>query len=170
MQVSRFLNGIKHVPEGALVLLMGIMLADMLLGVVSRYVMRHPFFWIEDVGSLSLLWITFIGGALAVKRGAHFALTAVAEMMPPQVARAMRIASCLLMAVFSVALMVTGVSLMRIAEGAKSPGLDIPLAPLYVVVPLGGALMLIYSLSLAVGYLKPAAAESADPHQEPEQR
>src|SRR5437899_10144509 len=70
---------------------------DMLAGVFLRYVMtqltarfdlpRVDFFWVEEVGEYALSWMTFIGAALGIPRGTHFAVHLLIERFPPGVRR-----------------------------------------------------------------------------------
>src|SRR3989442_6496339 len=70
---------------------------DMLAGVFLRYVMtqltarfdlpRVDFFWVEEVGEYALSWMTFIGAALGIPRGTHFAVHLLIERFPPSVRR-----------------------------------------------------------------------------------
>src|SRR5205807_1779839 len=76
------------------------------VGVFLRYVMTWlsasfdlpsiRFFWVEEVGEWSLAWLTFIGAALGIRRGTHFAVHILVERFPVPVRRAVFAAHCLL--------------------------------------------------------------------------
>ena len=78
------LSWIGAIPHVVVTLLMIVIIVDMLVGVFLRYVMTWVsatfdlpsirFFWVEEVGEWSLAWLTFIGAALGVRRGIHFAV------------------------------------------------------------------------------------------------
>ena len=61
---------------------------DLLLGVFSRYVLDRTFVWYDEVARACFIWLVFLGAAVAVKRGAHFGLHIVVDMLPPQLKRA----------------------------------------------------------------------------------
>src|SRR5204863_6142018 len=60
--------------ERVCIALMVVLVADVFLGVWSRYVMRATFQWYDEVARLCFVWMIFLGAALAVRRGAHFRL------------------------------------------------------------------------------------------------
>ena len=87
------LSWIGAIPHVVITLLMIVIIVDMLVGVFLRYVMTWVsatfdlpsirFFWVEEVGEWSLAWLTFIGAALGVRRGIHFAVHLVIDRFPP---------------------------------------------------------------------------------------
>src|SRR5438034_10434912 len=90
--------------------LMIVAMVDMLVGVFLRYVMTWVsatfdlpsvrFFWVEEVGEWSLAWLTFIGAALGVRQGIHFAVHIVINRFPPGLRMAVVVAQCLLIVAF----------------------------------------------------------------------
>ena len=56
----------------------------LLVGVVSRYVFGKPIVWSDEVVSLSFIWLTMLGSAIAVHRNEHLRLTLFVDLMPPQ--------------------------------------------------------------------------------------
>src|SRR5690348_7737934 len=68
-------------------------IADMLAGVVLRYVVSRitayfdwpnvDFFWVEEVGEFALTWVTMLGAALGIVHGTHFNLQVVTHRLPP---------------------------------------------------------------------------------------
>lgn len=56
--------------------------ALLMLQVVSRYVFAAPLFWTEELGRLAMLWMTFIGAAIAAREGTHIALDVVVARIP----------------------------------------------------------------------------------------
>lgn len=45
-----------------------------LIGVFTRYVMNDALAWIEELARFSMIWLTWIGAGLALRRGAHLAV------------------------------------------------------------------------------------------------
>ena len=86
------LRWVAKVPQVAVTVLMLIAMTDMLAGVFLRYVMtqltarfglpRVDFFWVEEVGEYALSWMTFIGAAIGIPRGTHFAVHLLIERFP----------------------------------------------------------------------------------------
>src|SRR5260370_7309659 len=91
--------------------LMIVAMVDMLVGVFLRYVVTWisatfdlpsvRFFWVEEVGEYSLAWLTFIGAAIGIRRGTHFAVHIVTDKLPPPLPPAITLAPYLPLTRFS---------------------------------------------------------------------
>ena len=53
----------------------------LLVGVVSRYVFAYPVIWIDEIVSLSFLWVAMLGAVLAIDRNEHLRLNVFVEML-----------------------------------------------------------------------------------------
>ena len=65
--------------------------------VCTRYLLGISFDWFEEGGRYLGVFITFLGAGIGVKRGVHFSMDAVVSLLPPPLAKALRVA----VAVFS---------------------------------------------------------------------
>src|SRR5438094_8070667 len=109
---------IGAIPAVFITVLMIVVIVDMLVGVFLRYVMTWisatfdlpsvRFFWVEEVGEWSLAWLTFIGAALGIRRGTHFAVHILVERFPVPVRRAVLTTQCLLIIAFGALVAVYG--------------------------------------------------------------
>src|ERR1700761_1904442 len=76
---------ISAVPRFAVTALIILAIANLLLGVILRYFVGAitdwldidpiPFTWVEEVGELSLAWLTLIGAAIGIQTRSHFTLS-----------------------------------------------------------------------------------------------
>ncbi|MSQ73810.1 MAG: TRAP transporter small permease [Betaproteobacteria bacterium] len=53
-----------------------------LLGVFTRYVLNDALAWTEELARYSMIWLTWLGGGLAIRRGAHIAVEFVTDALP----------------------------------------------------------------------------------------
>ena len=60
---------------------MALLVLDVLLGVVSRYVMGSQVPWTEELAGLLLVWSSFFGIALAFNSRAHLGIDLIVNMM-----------------------------------------------------------------------------------------
>jgi tripartite ATP-independent transporter DctM subunit len=51
-------------------------------GVVARYVFHRPLTWSDEIAIILFLWLSMLGSAVALRRGAHMRLTLVVEQLP----------------------------------------------------------------------------------------
>lgn len=150
------LSWIGAIPHVVITLLMVVVIVDMLVGVFLRYVMTWlsatfdlptiRFFWVEEVGEWSLAWLTFIGAALGVRRGAHFAVHLVIERFPPALRTAILAGQCQLIVVFGALVAVFGWQVTELNSHSYSPALVLNLRWLYLSSVVGGVLIAVYGL------------------------
>jgi tripartite ATP-independent transporter DctM subunit len=62
--------------------LLSLIVVLLLGGVVARYVFALPVVWIDEIVSLSFLWLAMLGSVIAMHRNEHLRLTLVVERVP----------------------------------------------------------------------------------------
>lgn len=148
-------RGIAWLPHIVVTALMLVAMVDMLAGVFLRYVMTRVtaaldlapvrFFWVEEIGEYALAWLTFIGAAIGIRRGTHFAVHLVVDHLPAGLRRAIRTGHYLLLIGFGVLLAVFGWQVSELNSQSFSPALDLNLRWLYLSSVVGGVLIALYS-------------------------
>ncbi len=142
------LRCVSLVPRMVLVILMVIMLVDMMLGVFFRYVVGQALPWSEEVGTLCLIWLTFIGGAVGVTRGSHFSIHLFLDSLGPRGQRIVRTAIALLIVLFGLILAPYGYQAAAANATSETPGLGISMAYQYASAAVGGILIVCYAAGL----------------------
>jgi TRAP-type C4-dicarboxylate transport system permease small subunit len=160
---------IRSLPHVVVTVLMLVAMADMLAGVFLRYVMTWVsatfdlpsvrFFWVEEIGEYSLAWLTFIGAAIGIRRGTHFAVHIFTERLPARMRRALAIGENLLLAAFGGLLAVFGWQVSELNSQSYSPALNLNLRWLYLSSVVGGILIVVYSVAGLVDPEPPAGAK-----------
>src|SRR5215813_6385805 len=107
-----------------------------------------PFTWVEEVGEMMLAWLTLIGAAIGVRERSHFTLH-VLHLTPRGQVMVDRIHHVLIAIVGAIAAWY-GVRLCILNFTLVTPGLSINLAVLYASVVVGGALLVVYAISMIV--------------------
>jgi len=153
---------IPKIVVGALVLFA---IAVMLAGVFLRYVMIEvtdwldvdpvSFYWVEEVGELTLAWLTLVGAAIGVAERSHFTLTLLAHRLPPAAQRTIHVLNHVLIALFGGLVAWQGWGLMRLNGALTSPVLEISLGWLYAATVVGGTLIVLYAAAAAMGPMGP---------------
>src|SRR3954454_21584469 len=54
-----------------------------LLGVYTRYVLNDSLAWIEELARFSMVWLSWVGGGLAFRSGAHIAVKFTPDALQP---------------------------------------------------------------------------------------
>ena len=154
---------LSAVPKFTVTALIILAIVNLLVGVILRYFVGAitnwldvdpvPFTWVEEVGELSLAWLTLIGAAIGIQSRSHFALSVFVHRLPE--------ATQLWIHRFNHALIV-GVGLLVAWFGFKlcllnrtlaTPGLEINLAWLYASSVAGGILIAIYGFAMMISPL-----------------
>lgn len=136
---------LKHLEDGlsAALLLFGLVIVVM--EIASRATGSGSFLWSEEVSRYTLIWMTYLGVAAAVRANANIRVTVLIGMLPVRAQRALELAICLLCLVFALFVAWYGLAFV---EGARMLGLmssdsDLPI-PIWVfqaIVPVGFALI-----------------------------
>ena len=162
--MARFISSI---PKVVVALLLIAAILNLLVGVFLRYVMipvtdwldidAIPFTWVEEVGEMLLAWLTLIGAAIGVRERNHFTLH-VLHFSPAGQAIIDRVHYTLVAIIGAIAAWY-GVRLCILNHTLVTPGLSINLSLLYASAAVGGALLVVYALSMV--FNPPPPAEGA---------
>ena len=136
----------SNVVEGLLLLMMVVLCADVFLGVFSRYVIGRTFTWYDEIARLLFVWIVFLGAAVGVRRTAHFRLHLLVDRFPPGVRRAADVFGVLVLIGFGLVLIQQGWKLVELGQFQRTPVMGLSKQYVYLSVPAGGALIILYSL------------------------
>lgn len=126
--------------------LMVVLVADVFLGVWSRYVLQATFQWYDEVARLCFVWMVFLGAAAAVRRGAHFRLHLLIDRLGPRLRRATDLVVGLLVVAFGGVLVAGGLAMWPVARRQVSDSLELSMVWFYAALPIGGALMILFSV------------------------
>ncbi len=120
--VARFLKPLEAVSA----LLLTVIIIMLLVGVCSRYVFSIPIVWIDEVVSLSFLWLAMIGSAIAMHRNEHLRLTLFLQKFPPHLIGYINAIALVAVAAFLIALIHPAVEYAREEWFVVTPALNIP--------------------------------------------
>ena len=165
----RMLRILKAVPKVTVTALIVLAIVNLLVGVILRYFVGAitdwldidpvPFTWVEEVGELSLAWLTLIGAAIGIQSRSHFALSVFVHRLPE--ATQLWIHRFNHALIVSVGLLVAwyGFKLCLLNRTLATPGLEINLAWLYASSVVGGILIAVYGFGVMISPL---------PHSDPQ--
>lgn len=132
-------------PESIIVALMIVVLFDMLISVITRYIFGRAIYWAEEIGTFGLVWMTMIGTSVAVKRNLHFTMPTFGGSLSVNKKYLLAIITRVLIMVFAIIMISAGYGVMRNAMIMTSPALEINLGFMNSSAILGGILILIYA-------------------------
>ncbi len=114
--------------------------------VFTRYVLKNPSPWSEELVSYLFAWTSLMGAALITGERGHMNIPLLAERLGPGAQRALGIFSEAVAAVFSAVLLVYGgVRITRLAMGQMTSSLGVAVGVFYAVLPVCGVLIVLYT-------------------------
>ena len=148
---------LKTAPKVAVTALIVLAIVNLLVGVILRYFVGAitdwldvdpvPFTWVEEVGELSLAWLTLIGAAIGIQSRSHFALSVFVHRLPEATQLWIRRFNHALIAGVGLLVAWYGWKLCLLNRALTTPGLEISLAWLYGSAVIGGILIAAYGLA-----------------------
>ena len=132
---------------GALVAIMGAMVLNVLWQVFSRYITGDPSPFTDELARYLMVWVGILGAAYVSGRNMHVAIDVLPMRAGKRAQRLLMGTVNALIILFALCALVGGGSrLVWISHslGQHSAALGVPLALVYAVLPLSGALIIYY--------------------------
>ncbi|MEY4652767.1 MAG: hypothetical protein RI884_1348 [Pseudomonadota bacterium] len=98
----------------------------LLAGVISRYVFGKPLVWSDEVVSISFVWLTMLGAAIALHRNEHLRLNLFVDMLPPRPRGFVHALALVAIAAVLLALLKPAYEYMQDEWFIRTPALDMP--------------------------------------------
>jgi len=143
---------INRVTEYTIAVMMAIMTIIIALQVFTRYVLHDSLTWTEEIGRYLMIWICFLGSAMALKYGEHISVTFIEERFPPRIRQGVRLAVALTVLTFFALATWEGVLMTLQVSGQQAPVTWISMAWAYSCIPVGCFFMMIHALAQLVQY------------------
>lgn len=134
---------------GTLALLMLTLVGAVTWQVASRYLLRDPSPWTEELARYLLVWIGLLGAAHAYRTRAHVGIDLLAQKVGPAGRARLQVFAALAVLAFAAPVMIVGgASLVQLTWELRqfSAALGLPMAIVYAVIPLSGAIIALYAL------------------------
>lgn len=148
-----FLLSLKKVLDRLLEVLvmvaMAVLVLDVLWQVFTRLVLKDPSTWTEELAVFMLIWVSLLGAAVALGRGAHLGIDYFVGKLPARVRLGTEVVVFLCVSVFSLLVMVVGgVDLVasNLDLGQESPALRMKMGYVYLAVPVSGFFLTLYAI------------------------
>lgn len=138
-------NRVKNVIDQIGGILLGISALLILFQVVMRYVFQSPNVWSEELARYVSVWGTLIVSSLLVYEGGHITLDYFYEKFPAPLKKVTSLINNALLIMLFALFGLGGYRLMITSTQVNqmSPGLQIPMWIVYIVLPVSGILMIL---------------------------
>lgn len=133
-----------------LVVIMSIMVINVLWQVFTRYVTGNPSSFTDELARYLMIWIGILGAAFVAGKNMHVAIDILPSRASVKTQKKIKTIVTLIIILFVFfAFIVGGSRLVYISHilGQQSPALQIPLAVVYLIIPISGLLIIYYKVS-----------------------
>ncbi len=174
-------KALDRLLEGLVMVVVAVLVLDVLLQVYTRLVApvgrwlaakdlgglwkvllwlipESPSAWTEELAIFMLIWVSLLGAAVALGRGAHLGIDYFVGKLPERMRVATEMFVFFCVAAFSFLVMVVGgIDLVRsmLLLGQPSPALGVEMGHVYLAVPISGFFLTLYAV---IGLLERLAA------------
>jgi len=125
-----------------------VMLACVVWQVVGRYFLNSSTSFTDELSRFLFIWVSLLGASYVLGKRGHIAITGLIDMAPRGVRRGIDILIAGLVIVFALVVLGWGGWLLverNLRLGQVTPAMLVPVAYVYVIIPLSGLLTAIYA-------------------------
>lgn len=146
-------RSIKTVLDRALetlvMIVVAVLVLDVLWQVFTRFILNNPSTWTEELAVFMLIWVSLLGAAVALGRGAHLGIDYFVGKLPERTRLCTEIFVFFCVSAFSLLVMLIGGSdLVRstLELGQESPALGVKMGYVYLAIPISGFFLTLYAV------------------------
>tara|TARA_B100001093_G_scaffold519021_1_gene606044 strand:+ start:4960 stop:5427 length:468 start_codon:yes stop_codon:yes gene_type:complete len=140
---------LDRILSSALILILTLMVLNVLWQVFSRYILQTPSSFTDELSRYLMIWIGILGAAYVSGMNAHVRIDVFVSRLSIGMQKKIQLMVLVVIAFFALLVLVIGGSRLVYISfilGQKSPALQIPLAYVYLVLPLSGCIIIIYKV------------------------
>jgi TRAP-type C4-dicarboxylate transport system permease small subunit len=141
IRMSRFFDLVEKALDAILILMMVVMGSSIFIQVFSRYIVNRPTSWSEELARYLFVWITFLGGAVVIRKRRHVDVSFLTDRLPRRVTAVLYLIADLAVLFFLGALAWAGFGITGVAHRQLSAAMEFPMSFAYGAMPVGAVLM-----------------------------
>ncbi|MDH7911689.1 MULTISPECIES: TRAP transporter small permease [Winogradskyella] len=141
---------IDKILGNLLIVIMGVMVINVIWQVFTRFVVGTPSSFTDELARYLMVWLGILGAAYVSGRNMHVAIDVLPQKASNKTQKKLKIVVYVLIILFALFAMVIGGSRLvyiTYVLDQQSPALQIPLAIVYLAIPVSGLLIIYYKVS-----------------------
>ncbi|KJS19692.1 MAG: hypothetical protein VR72_17695 [Clostridiaceae bacterium BRH_c20a] len=139
--ITIFLDKVVKVINFILIILLSSLVIVMFASVVWRYFFNLPFSWAEQFTGWTFVWLTYLGAAVAYRRGSHIGVDVVVKKLPDSIRFIVSIVMDLSIGCFLLVFIYYGFVITITTFGQAYGAFELPPSYMYAAGPVSGFLM-----------------------------
>ncbi len=144
--IAMFYRFLSRVVEGLIILGASVILTIVTIEVGLRYIFGQSLIFTEELSRYLMVWIVFLGGAIAIRDGSHIKITVLVKHFSHKTQQVLSLIAYTLTAFFLVIISVEGIRILPRQLYQMCITIDISLFYFYLAIPTGSILMIIFLL------------------------
>ena len=168
MSVRGVRRVVDRILEWSLIACMTLMVANVLWQVATRFLLRNPSSFTEEIARYLLVWVGVLGGAYAVGMRVHLAIDLLpAKLAGRRAGAALELLVNLCILLFALlVLVIGGLALVNtmLKHGETSAALGLKVGYVYACLPVAGVIMILYAILNTAERIRRSRHGGASPH------
>ncbi len=141
--MKKFAQRFNQVEEAISVLIFAVLVLDVFIGVIWRYVLNNSLVWSDELSRLLFAWLTWFGLSVGEAHKEHIKITMLTDRLPFRVAHAVNILANLITIAIAAIVAYYVIVVSNTMAGSMYVTLKVPYAVGYWSIPVGCALYII---------------------------
>ncbi|MFQ5603019.1 MAG: TRAP transporter small permease [bacterium] len=146
-------RGLDRALEFLTAFVMGVLVLDVTWQVVTRFILKNPSSWTEELATYLLIWVGLLGSAVALNRRVHLGIDYFVGKLSEKKRLVSEVFVFTCIIVFAVSVLLVG-GTQLVAEtfqlGQTAPATGLKLGFVYLAVPIAGFFIAMYGLEFLV--------------------
>lgn len=150
--------------EKVLIILMAAIVIDVSWQIITRFILKDPSSFSEELAGFLLIWIGLLGASYALYTRAHLGIDILTAKLEGTKRRSSEILIYSIVLLFAFFVLVIGgfkLVILTFTLNQISPALGITMGYIYIVLPLTGLLMIYFSILFIVKALRGEIVETS---------
>lgn len=114
--------------------------------IICRFVLNNASSWSEEGTRFIFVWASFIAAGIGIHEHIHIGIDIVVGLFPEKIRKGVAMFVHFAISVFGVYLSYSGIALMKMTTGQRSPALGYPRGWLYLPILIMGIMCIFYGL------------------------
>ncbi|HEO8419660.1 TRAP transporter small permease [Niallia sp. FSL W8-0635] len=145
-----FIDKINKVLKFVVSSMFIVLVALVFLQVVTRFVINYPLSWSEEIARYIMVYLVFLGSAVAVRKGEHIAIDFLVEIVSAKNKKRLMMLILSISSIFFAVLCYNGILLTALVAGEATPTLQFSMSWAYAAMPIGSLLMLLNAIAVLI--------------------
>ena len=160
--MKKMLNFIDEKFEEIIgVIVLAVVVSLIFIGVMMRLLFKSGLPWQEELSRMLYVMVVYLGASYGMRNNDHIRINIICDLLPPRARKVLRVITDIIWAGFNITVIIMAMQVYQKMQRflGESAVLKIPLHVVFLIVPLGFALL---TLRLIQGYIQSGPSLASD--------